>query len=74
MGAVTSPYSWDYRNRTISALVSGATTTYAYDHTVSRVRQTRTTTTTRYPSIHRAGLLVRSTLLPHIQHGSTIFW
>ena len=44
-GAATS-ILWDYKNRMISAWVSGATSTYADDHTVQRVRQTSTTTTT----------------------------
>jgi YD repeat-containing protein len=31
-GAATSTYTWDYRNRMISAWVSGATSTYAYGY------------------------------------------
>jgi hypothetical protein len=41
---------YEYHIRMISAWVSGATTTYAYNHTVSRVRQTSSTTTTHYSS------------------------
>jgi hypothetical protein len=59
-GASTSTFNWDYRNRMISAWVSGATTRYGYDETVQRVRQTSTTTTTHYPnkfySVEYAGL------------------
>jgi YD repeat-containing protein len=47
-GAATSSFTWDYRNRMIAALVSGATTTYGYGETVQRVRQT--STTTHYPN------------------------
>ena len=49
-GAATSTYTWDYRNRMISAWVSGATSTYAYDHTIARMAQRTSTTTSHYPN------------------------
>ena len=42
--------NWDYRYRMIRAWVSGATSTYAYDHTTARMRQVVGSTTTDYPN------------------------
>ena len=76
-GEATSSFLWDYKNRMISAWVSGATSTYAYDHTVQRVRQTSTTTTTHYPSkfysVEYAGVSTTTgTSTSHIWHGDTL--
>ncbi len=49
-GAATSTYIWDYRNRMTQASTTGSISTYAYDHTTARMRQTVGSTITDYPS------------------------
>jgi RHS repeat-associated protein len=76
-GAATSTYMWDYRNRMISAWVSGATSTYKYDHTIARMAQVTPTTTTHYPnkfySVEYAGVSTTTgTSTAYIFHGDTL--
>jgi RHS repeat-associated protein len=44
----SSTYAWDWRNRLTTSTVSGATTTFAYDHTFERVKKTQGATSTVY--------------------------
>jgi len=71
-GAATSTYTWDYRNRMISAWVAGATSTYVYDHTIARMAQRTSTTTSHYPnrfySIDYAGTSTTATSTSYIWH------
>src|SRR5262245_16843530 len=46
----TSTFMWDYKNRMLRAWVSGATSTYQYDHTIARMQQVVGSTTTDYPN------------------------
>jgi len=76
-GAATSTYTWDYRNRMISAWVSSATSTYACDHTIARMAQRASTTTSHYPnklySIDCAGTSTTiATSTAYIWHGDTL--
>jgi YD repeat-containing protein len=76
-GAATSTFMWDYRNRMIRAWVSGATSTYQYDHTIARMAQITPTTTTQYPSkfysVEYAGVSTTTgTSTSYIFHGDTL--
>jgi YD repeat-containing protein len=76
-GAATSTYTWDYRNRMISAWVSGGTSTYAYDHTIARMAQRTSTTTSHYPNkFYSIDYAVNSTTTAtstsYIWHGDTL--
>ncbi len=44
----TTYHTWDYRNRLTALGRSGATSTYGYDHTVQRTRQSTASSTTHY--------------------------
>ena len=48
--AGSSAFTYDYLNRITQSVVAGATTTYGYDVSGSRMYQTVGSTTTRYPS------------------------
>lgn len=48
--AGTTGYLWDYRNRLTASGPTGATTTFAYDHTEQRVKKVSAGTTTIYPN------------------------
>ena len=61
----------------ISAWVSGATTTYAYDHTIARMVQRTSSTTSHYPnkfySIDYAGTsTTTATSTSYIWHGDVL--
>jgi hypothetical protein len=75
-GAATSTYTWDYRNRMLSAWVSGATSTYQYDHTIARMRQVFGSTTTDYPnrffSVSTTTQSGTGTSTAYIWHGDTL--
>jgi RHS repeat-associated protein len=67
---------WDYRDRMLSAWVSGATSTYQYDHTIAGMRQVLASSTTDYPnrfySLATSTQSGTGTSTAHIWHGDTL--